>query len=315
MSNTNTRIDVLFPTGRVVQGSLYKAQDKDGDGKPLVVKSGPNIGKPTIKYFFAVAIKKGAEVHWASTEWGAKIWALGHSLWPAGQGQAPTFAWKVEDGDSGIPNKKGKKNNDREGFPGNWVVNFSSGFAPRIYNSNGTQPIVDPDYVKPGHFVQVLGTVDSNRSDMNPGMYINHSLIAFQGYGPEIHQGPDAAAVGFGGGAAPTGMQATPVGGMTPPPPAGPPAAPAAPGAAPPPYIPPAAPAAAPAAPAAPPAVPVVPQPSMIAPPAPPAAPPAAPAAPVGPVFTAKAPAGTTWASMLAAGWNEATARQHGYIV
>lgn len=314
MSNTNTRIDVLFPPGRVVQGSLYKAQDKDGDGKPLVVKSGPNIGKPTIKYFFAVAIEKTAGIaHWASTEWGAKIWALGHSLWSQGQGQAPTFAWKVEDGDSQIPNKKGKKNCDREGFPGHWVVNFSSGFAPRIYNSNGSQPIVEPDYVKPGHFVQVLGTVDSNRSDMNPGMYINHSLVAFQGFGPEIHQGPDAAAVGFGGAPAPKGMQATPVGGMTPPPPAGAPAVPAVPVPA---AAAPVAPAPAYAAPAAPAPVPtaVVPQPSMIAPPAIPAAP-VAPAAPVGPTFTAKAPAGTTWAAMVASGWTEETARAHGYIV
>ena len=96
---SNTRIDVLFPTGRVVQGDLYKAQDKDGDGKPLVVKSGPNQGKPTVKYFFAVAIpKKPGEAHWGSTDWGAKIWALGHSTWPNGQAQAPTFAWKVDDG-------------------------------------------------------------------------------------------------------------------------------------------------------------------------------------------------------------------------
>ena len=303
---SNTRIDVLFPAGRVVQGDLYKAQDKDGDGKPLVVKSGPNQGKPTVKYFFAVAIKKGPEQHWGNTEWGAKIWALGHSTWPNGQAQAPTFAWKIEDGDSAIPNKKGKKNCDREGFPGHWVVNFSSGFAPRIYNSNGSQPLPDPGYVKPGHFVQVLGTVDSNRSDMNPGLYINHSLVAFQGFGPEIHTGPDAASVGFGSGPAPVGMTATPVGGLSPPVPGA--AAPVAP-------VPTAAAPVAPAAPVASGPVPtaVVPQPAMIAP-APVAAVPAAPAAPVGPTVTAKA-AGATWAQLQAAGWTEEVARAHGYIL
>ena len=301
-----TKIEVLFPSGRVVQGDLYKAQDKDGDGKPLVVKSGPNQGKPTVKYFFAVAIPKTAgKPHWANEEWGAKIWALGHSTWPNGQAQAPTFAWKIEDGDSTIPNKKGKKNAEREGFPGHWVVNFSSGFAPRIYNSDGSAALAEPGYVKPGHYVQVLGSVDSNRSDMNPGMYINHVLVAFQGFGPEIHSGPDAAAVGFGKGPAPAGMTATPVGGLTPPAPA---PAPAPAVVAPPANVaPPAAPVAAPA----PVQTAVTPAPAMIAPPPAPAAPVAAPA---GPVMTAKAN-GATWASMVAAGWTEDAARQHGYIV
>lgn len=307
---SNTRIEVLLPTGRVVQGSLYKAQDKDGDGKPLTVKSGPNQGKPAIKYFFAMAIAKGAETHWASTEWGAKIWALGHSSWPAGQAQAPTFAWKIEDGDSGIPNKKGKKNNTREGFPGHWVVSLSSGFPPRIYNSNGTVVLDTPDHVKLGYYVQVQCTVDSNRSDMNPGLFINHGLVAFQGFGPEIHVGPDASAVGFGSAPAPAGMSAIPLGGMSAPgtPGAPPPPAPAA--AAPAAYVPPPAAPAAPApSPAAAPApVAVVPQPAMIAPPAAPAA----PVAPTGPVV--KLP-GVTWAALLAANWTEETARAAGHIV
>jgi hypothetical protein len=306
MSNT-TKIDILLPVMRVVQGSLYKAQDKDGDGKPLVVKSGPNQGKPTVKYFFSGAIEKlPGHTHWAQTEWGAKLWALGHSSWPAGQAKAPTFAWKVEDGDSQIPNKKGKKNCDREGFKGCWIVNLSSGFPPRIYNSNGTQVLDTPDYVKLGYYVQVQATADSNRSDMNPGIYLNHSLVAFQGFGPEIHVGPDAAAVAWGG-AAPTGMSATPVGGMSAPAPAPAPAAPLPGVAAPVPGIPapgPAVPAPAAAAPAP---VAVVPQPAMIAPPA--ALLP--PAAPVGP--TVKLP-GVTWEALVAAGWTEATARAAGHI-
>jgi hypothetical protein len=301
-----TQIRVLFPMGRLVQGSLSVAQDKDQDGKPLLVKSGPNMGKPTVKYFFAVAIEKTpGHTHWASTEWGAKIWTLGHTLWPQGQAKAPTFAWKVEDGDSEIPNTKGKKNKDRPGFAGHWVVNFSSGYAPRVFNSNGSQALDEAAIkaIKLGFFVQVEGTVDSNRSDQKPGMYINHSLVAFQGYGPEIIVGPDAAAVGFGSGPVPTGMTAAPVGGMSaaPPPPAPTAPAPAAP--------PPPAPVAAAPAPAAPPAVAVVPQPSMIAPP-PPVAP---PAASTSPVLTAKAN-GATYEAMVAAGWTDATLRQHGYL-
>lgn len=301
-----TAIQVLFPTGRVVQGSLYKGQDKDGDGKPLLVKSGPNIGKPTIKYFFSVAIPKTSGVaHWASETWGAPIWALAHSSWPQGQAQAPTFAFKIEDGDSTIPNKKGKKNADRVGFPGNWVVNFTSGFAPRIFNSNGSQALPDADAVKLGYYIQVQASVDSNRSDTNPGLYINHNMVAFQGFGQEIHVGPDAASVGFGAGPAPVGMSVAPVGGMpapgAPAPAAYQPPPPAA--GAPAPYV---APAPAPTA--------VAPAPSYIAPPGPPAAPPAPPAAPAaGPVLTALA-RGATYAQMLAAGWTDDTLRANGMM-
>lgn len=312
---TNTAISVLFPTGRIVQGNLYKAQDKDADGKPMTVKSGPNQGKPTVQYYFGVAIKK-TQAHWANEtftdslgtvhNWGRALWDLGHASWPAGQAKAPTFAWKITDGDSVIPNRKGKKPAEREGFPGHWVVHFSSQFAPKIYNSNGSQILAEADYVKPGYFVMVAATVDTNRSDMNPGMYINHSMIAFQGFGPEIIFGPDAAAAFAGAAPAPAGMSAAPVGGL----PAS--AVPGAPVGAPPPPAPPVGvPAAAPTVAAVPAPSPqpmaVAPAPAMIVPPA---APPA-PVVPTGPVVKL---AGVSWASMVQAGWNETTARAAGHI-
>jgi hypothetical protein len=302
---SNTKIELLLPIMRLVQGSLSKPQDKDGDGKPLVIKSGPNQGKPTIKYFIAGAIeKKPGETHWGQTEWGAKLWALAHSTWPNGQAQAPTFAWKVEDGDNAIPNKKGKKNIDREGFKGHWIVNLSTQFAPKTYNTDNTD--MPAEMIKLGYYVQVYITADSNRSDMNPGLFLNPSMVKFQGFGPEIHTGPDPSAVAWGG-AAPAGMASTPVGSALPSQVPGVPAAgaPAIPGAAP------AIPAAAPAVPAAAPAVPQVAvqaQPAMIAPPAVPAAPAAAPAEPV--VLLP----GVTWAQLVAANWTEATARAAGHI-
>ena len=46
------------PVGRYVQGDLYTPQDKDAAGRPMLVKSGPNVGQPTRKWFFALAIPK-----------------------------------------------------------------------------------------------------------------------------------------------------------------------------------------------------------------------------------------------------------------
>ncbi len=204
--------NLLLPVGRMVAGSMYKPNDKDFEGKTLVVKSGPNVGKPRLDYFFAVAIKKGQERHWAETPWGQVIWVAGHTGFPNGEAQRPTFSWKVDDGDSTIPNRRNVIPNTKEGYAGHWVVKCSSGYPPRIYNANGTQQLLEPDAVKCGYFIQMAGTVDANGSVGNPGVYINHSMVALAGYGPEIVSGPDASAVGFGG-QLPQGASPTPIGG------------------------------------------------------------------------------------------------------
>ena len=88
------RTNFTTPVGRLVMGSLYKAQTTDADNKPLLVKQGPNAGQPTVRYFFALAIPKNpGETHFAQTEWGQKIWQAGHAGFPQGQANAPTFAW------------------------------------------------------------------------------------------------------------------------------------------------------------------------------------------------------------------------------
>lgn len=216
------KIEFLSPVGRLVMGSLYDAQTTDQDGKPLVVKTGANAGQPTQRYFFALAVpKQPGHSHWAYTDWGAKILAVGRAAFPQGQAERPDFAWKIVDGDSTIPNKKGNKPCDREGYPGHWVISFSSSYAPKIVNKDGSAPIIEPGAVKIGYFAQVLGTVDGNGQAMTPGVYINHSIVSMQGYGPEISMGPDPKTVGFGQQPLPPGASATPLPGMSAPPAAG----------------------------------------------------------------------------------------------
>lgn len=293
------------PIGRLVWGSLHVAQTKDADGKPLVIKSGPDAGKPTKRWAFGLAIPKGPEQHWNQTPWGALIWNTAVAAWPGGQMQQPTFAFKVTDGDSQIPNKKMKKPCDQEGYKGHWVLSFSSSFPPSTHNANGTAP-VPAESIKTGYYVQVAASVSGNESTQNPGMYLNPSMVALAGYGEEITSGPDPTAAGFGQGVvAPVGMSAAPIAAL--------PATGAAPAAAVPlPVAAPAVPLPAPvAAPAAAP-VPVVPSPAILSPPAVAAAPPPPPAGPT--VIAAKAGAGVTWDMLVAKGWTEALARQHGLI-
>lgn len=278
-------INITTPVGRLVFGSLYRANNKDYEGNPLVVKTGPNAGQPRSEYSFGVAIPKGTEQHWNQTTWGAQIWNLAVRAWPAGQTGAPTFSWKITDGDSAVPNRKGNKPCDREGYKGHWVLGFSSDFAPKLFNANGTEVLTAPDAIKLGYYVQVNGSVRSNESVGNPGMYLNHNMVALSGFGPEIVVGVDPTSVGFGQSPLPPGASATPIGGLVSSPASTTPALPPA-GAAPP-------------APVA-----VVPNPAFLAPP-----PPVAPAR----VMTAKAN-GATYEAMISAGWTDATLVQHGMM-
>jgi len=204
--------EILFPVGRLVGGSLYKGQTKNSKGVAFTFKD----GSPRTEWSFGVAFAKVPGQDWKATEWGKVILAEAVAAAPTIH-QTPTFAWKVTDGDSATPNKKGKKPCDREGFPGHWVLWFNGSYLPKIFNKDGTAPIVEEGAVKPGYFIQVFGSTAFNSSEDSPGMYANYSMVAFNAYGPEIElgDGPDAAAVGFGQSAAPAGASAAPVGGMT----------------------------------------------------------------------------------------------------
>lgn len=304
------KVNFTSPVGRIVMGSLYDPSTTDAEGKPLVVKTGPNMGQPRVNYFFAVAFPKGAEPHWAHTPWGQLIWNVGNQAFP-NAAQSPAFAWKIEDGDSQIPNKKGRKPCENEGWPGHWIVKFSGGFAPKVYQQEGSGyvQILQKDFCKPGYYVEVAGSVDGNGSQSQPGVYLNHSMVCFRAYGPEISFGPDVASAGFGAAPLPAGASMTPPAGVIP----MPQAAVAAPaplalvGSVPMPPAP---------APVAHAPIPVIPNPAFVQvpPPAPvPMAPPPAPAIPVRQMTPAAG--GVTYEAYLQAGWSDAQLVQNGLMV
>lgn len=294
--------NITSPVGRIVNGSLYDPETTDFDGKPLIIKTGPNAGLARKDFRFALAIPKGAERHWAETSWGQKIWAIGHAAYPQ-QAGLPGFAWKVIDGDDTTPSMKskppGKRPCDNEGYKGNWIIRFSGGFAPKIYQQEGSGlvQVMQPDFVKAGYFVEVFFTVEGN-SGQSPGVYINHSMICFRAFGPEITFGPDVGSAGFGAAPLPPGASATPLASTAPMPQA--PQAPAA--ALAPAYSPP-------------PPVPVTPNTGFVQMPPPAAAPPP----PSIPAINAKqmtALAGaTTYAAYIAAGWTDAQLVQNGLML
>lgn len=207
--------EILFPVGRLVGGSLYQGQTKDDKGQPLVFKSGKNAGQPRTQFSFGVAYAKKGEAHWNQTEWGKAVWAEGATGSPKLH-QGAHFSWKVTDGDSTVPNKKGNVPAEREGYPGHWVVWYSGNFAPRIVNADGSKPITEPDAVKPGSFVQVFGNCEFNKQTDSPGVYQNFQIVAYAAWGEEIviTGGADASTVGFGGSPLPPGASEVPVGSL-----------------------------------------------------------------------------------------------------
>jgi hypothetical protein len=223
------------------------------------------------------------------------------------------FSWKVTDGDSAEVNKKNNKPCDQRGLPGPLGrCGSRRAFAPDTYDAiGGKEPVaIDPEIIERRVFTcKCAARSSATRNDSNPGVFINHGMVALVGYGQVIESKnkPDPKKAGFGQGVAlPAGASTTPPAGLKAP---GAPATPPPVSVAPP----------APPAPAAPLPTAVAPAPGFVAPPALAAAPPPPPAAaaappppPAGPVW--KGPAGTSYDQYKAAGWNDEQMRSQGLL-
>lgn len=295
-----TKLRFTSPVGRLVQGDVDEPQTKDSTGALRVVKSGPNAGQPSPQYYMGVAFPKADPQGEFSAFYGALVQKAAQdfpTLFPnahAGDYTClrPDFAFKVIDGDSPAVNQAGRAWNTIEGFAGNWVVRFSSGFPPRIFDAGRYGPadqISEKGFIKRGYWVRVSGTIEGNGNLQKPGMYINVDMVERSAIcSPDqlITSGPDAGQAFQGG---PAALPAGAIPSSAAPPAAGngAPAAPPLPGAG--------SPAA--ASPAAPP---------------PPAAP--APAAPPAGRVMLPAANGATYEALIAAGWTDDTLVQHGMM-
>ena len=192
-------IEITTPVGRLVGGHpmVSRANKDDKTGLPKMQADGVT---PSTSIYVALAIPKGPEQHWNQTEWGAQIWNEALAAWPNGEYQQPTFSWKVTDGDSQIPNKKMKKPCDREGYPGHWVIQASTGLgAVKCYNVGKYNPLTDliqqKEMIKPGDYARLVLNVRGNNSTQTAGIYINPSIFELYQPGQAIvlESEPDAA--------------------------------------------------------------------------------------------------------------------------
>jgi hypothetical protein len=302
--------------GRIVKGDVFAGYDKDYDGVPYTDKK---TGEAVMRYSVGIAFAKTDPATDAMLAYMQKCGNEDCGTLAS----HPSFSWKHVDGDSVVPDLKGVKPCDKDGYAGHHVITFTQpSRPPRVVDENQVDIGADSGKCARGSYVRVCFDVKGHTQNAKPGIYVTHKLVQHCGYGVPLAGGIDVgAALAAPVGAAPAGMSATPLAPAMAPPAAAPPAAgaPAAsPFGAPPAPTPHAAPqapapvAGPPAAPAPAPAVPgapVAPVANFGAAPPPPAAvapPPAAPA-PVGfaaPAGWAMAPAAAaSHADYLAAGW------------
>jgi hypothetical protein len=270
-------------------GTLRAVKDKTGQPKLDRNK------KPREEIAFGVAFPKNGIADWKQTDWGKQVLAIGMAAFPQ-MYVIPAFAWKVTDGDSLIPNKRGKVPSKNEGYPGCHVVWFSQGWVPKLRGRDGVSEM-EVGAFTPGNYVQVIADVAGNGAtgENTPGVYMNPQLVGLAGYGTPIHLEEEVDTTGFGQAPLPAGATEAPVGGF----PAGAGVAspsPASTGTA----------ALAPTSPSSAPQVPVKPNTSYMAPPLPPAKPSHA--------MTALAQ-GATYEAMIASGWTDALLVEHGMMV
>ena len=195
--------DILTPVARLVTGHpMVSYPVMDNMGKPRFMATGEAMNSTSVGLAFA----KGAETHWNQTSWGAPIWNAGMSAFPNGEFNAATFAWKITDGDSVIPNKKGNKPCDNEGWSGHWVIFLSTMFSIPSYHFGRYEPhqvIQDKNQIKTGDYVRASFNVTGNNvkgPNESPGVYLNPIMLELSRAGIVIvsASAPNASAA-FGG--------------------------------------------------------------------------------------------------------------------
>ena len=158
-------IEITTPVGRLVQGHPMVPQIvKDDNGRPVL----KDDGTAKTATFFAVAIPKNGTTEWKQTEWGQKIHAQAQADWPNGMWQQPSFAWKIVDGDSTVPNKNGKVPAQQEGFAEHWVLQCKTYLSdqPKCYHVGRYSPeqvIQNKNEIKCGDYIRVVVTVEGNK--------------------------------------------------------------------------------------------------------------------------------------------------------
>lgn len=184
---------VLSPVGRLVSGNIFKPNYDEN----IKWEKGPNKGEQKPSYYIGVAFEKQSGV---LDDIIKKIRQVAAASFPdkfdtTGKCIAPRFSFKIDDGDSDVPNTVGNKNCDRQGYPGNWILNFSTSYPFPVTTQDGKGYITDDQLIKKGDYIRVAFNIQSNFFPSNPGVKLYQQAVIFFDKGEEIHQGIDVSRI------------------------------------------------------------------------------------------------------------------------
>jgi hypothetical protein len=196
--------------GRIVMGHPIKRQkvtrkdEKTKQDVPVMLEDGMT---QATQVYFSLAVPKGQETDWKQTPWGQTIHSIGLTAYKD-MTSRHDFSWKVEDGDSNVPNKNNRKNCDTEGHQAHWIIKCSTRLDVPVYPVGKYSPfdiIRGENDVHTGDYYMVSISVADN-TDKNgqpaqsPGVYMNPRGVVYLRKGDQIigENQFDAASV-FGG--------------------------------------------------------------------------------------------------------------------
>lgn len=183
----------------MLQGDFFTPETTDYNGKPLENKD----GTPAVNYYVVLAVPK------LSPEWPAfrdMVLQTAREAFPrlqfsvaangALQCNLPTFAFKITDGDSTVPDMKGKAPCAKEGHPGNWIVKLNTRMAPKVvdYNMETRVTTILENYTqaKRGWWYRMSGNIRGNREEGKQGLFLNMGIVQRMSFDTEISGGISA---------------------------------------------------------------------------------------------------------------------------
>lgn len=198
----------VTPVARLIHGHPMKQNTRTDEKtkQPIIGKD----GQPVKEVYIGVAIPKGSETSWKTTDWGKQIVMAAldaENGYMQAQVDRDDFSFKVVDGDSPIPNQNGNAPSSDPYKRGHWVLNLTTRIPYPSYHVGKYSPldaIQDVNAIKLGDYVRVSIVAKGNKPAKSPGVYLNPNMLELSRPGEAIireSSGPDAASV-FGGAAA-----------------------------------------------------------------------------------------------------------------
>jgi hypothetical protein len=192
--------------------AVLKAQTKDADNKPLVIKTGTRGWQPTQRYRVRSRHRQGRRNALEPDALGRAHLEYRDCRMAAGPDRRAVV--RVESDGRRLAPFLTSATTSRAIKRATRAIGFCRSLrrSRRRRTTPRARSRCRPRTSRRAITFRSLAALPATTRRRIPGVYLNHSMVALAGYGAEITSGPDPTAAGFGAGvAAPVGMSTVPV--------------------------------------------------------------------------------------------------------